>query len=664
MDHAKETVKYTCLFRPIHVLLCLACVFSLFSCEKKINPLETALRFAGDNRSVLGKVLQHYSIHPEDSLKYRAAAFLIENMPEYFSYRSETLDTFSLEIRDFGVRNEWTVIDNTMRVMPAEMFSDKYASIPSVGNADIVFDAHVITSSYLINNIEEAFETWENVPWGEQISFEVFCREILPYRVGNEPLEDWRAAYKERYSPLLTEMRQKEDAVEVARSVYDSIYWQRWIFDNAVHCEYIGGKTLFDSRVGDCKLLAHYAVYALRALGIPAGIDCILQNPNMMYQHHYWNYMRDPNGRTIPFELYQTPPGSGPNTIPRKKGKVYRICFDTPVSDLTPFYRQGLLPPPLNNPHLTDVSKEYFEGAIVDIEPSEGNVVYLGVFNNRTWVPITCASVIGGVAHFEGLEPGIVWQALVIHENKLVPASVPFVSEYDGTCRFLYPDITKPRDLCVDRKYPMPGWYASFRHRAIGGRFEGANVIDFSDATLLHTTVDSLDMRWHRAVVTSLESFRYLRYYAAYDSHCNIAEIRFFSSGKPVTGDIIGTEGSSNHTVTMSKTAVFDGADETFFDSASPDGSWVGLKLNEPSRVTDIEYIFRTDDNYVRRGDEYELLYFSDRGAISLGRQIGDSTLVLKYGEAPEGALYWLRNHTRGQEERPFTIENGAQRFW
>ena len=48
--------------------------------------LETALRQSGANRSELEKVLAHYE---GDSLKYRAACFLIEHMPGKYSLEPE-----------------------------------------------------------------------------------------------------------------------------------------------------------------------------------------------------------------------------------------------------------------------------------------------------------------------------------------------------------------------------------------------------------------------------------------------------------------------------------------------------------------------------------------------------------------------------------------------
>jgi hypothetical protein len=88
-----------------------------FSCQEKqqeFDCLEQALVTAGKNRSALGKVLQRYANNSEDSLKYQAAVFLIDNMPSHYSYKNE----------------DWL--------------------------------NQFITADYLINNIEQAFDVWEN----------------------------------------------------------------------------------------------------------------------------------------------------------------------------------------------------------------------------------------------------------------------------------------------------------------------------------------------------------------------------------------------------------------------------------------------------------------------------------------------------------------------
>lgn len=66
-------------------LLCIACTTS---------PLEKALEESGVNRPQLEKVLAHYSVSAGDSLKYRAACFLIENMPGHGWYEGEALTRY------------------------------------------------------------------------------------------------------------------------------------------------------------------------------------------------------------------------------------------------------------------------------------------------------------------------------------------------------------------------------------------------------------------------------------------------------------------------------------------------------------------------------------------------------------------------------------------
>ena len=62
--------------------------------EEMITPLEAALLSAKNNRKELEKVLCHYQKNPADSLKYKAACFLIENMPFYTYSDGEQLENY------------------------------------------------------------------------------------------------------------------------------------------------------------------------------------------------------------------------------------------------------------------------------------------------------------------------------------------------------------------------------------------------------------------------------------------------------------------------------------------------------------------------------------------------------------------------------------------
>lgn len=55
-------------------------VFFLCACRAIPEKVDEALELAGENRGDLKRVLWHYGWLEQDSLKFRAACFLIENM--------------------------------------------------------------------------------------------------------------------------------------------------------------------------------------------------------------------------------------------------------------------------------------------------------------------------------------------------------------------------------------------------------------------------------------------------------------------------------------------------------------------------------------------------------------------------------------------------------
>ena len=77
-----------------YLSLSLLFLLSVCSCSKDRPPLEWALRCAGPNRGEMEKVLAHYSRKSEDSLKLRAAEFLIKNMPGHYSLDPAIVNAF------------------------------------------------------------------------------------------------------------------------------------------------------------------------------------------------------------------------------------------------------------------------------------------------------------------------------------------------------------------------------------------------------------------------------------------------------------------------------------------------------------------------------------------------------------------------------------------
>lgn len=164
---------------------CLVLIYlSYFSACSNNFLLEQALTSAGSNRAELEKVLDHYK---HDSLKYRAACFLIENMPGKYGIEAENPDdAYKCFLKNIPEKDS---INWKLDSCHVGHLLDSVATI-AVPRMRKVEDIKKITSSLLIENIDYAFKAWEES--GYSYDFDDFCHYILPYRIGHEPLSSWR----------------------------------------------------------------------------------------------------------------------------------------------------------------------------------------------------------------------------------------------------------------------------------------------------------------------------------------------------------------------------------------------------------------------------------------------------------------------------------------
>ena len=184
----------------------------LWSCQRP-TMLDFALRYAGENRVELEKVLDHYR---NDSLKYRAAVFLIGNMPYHYFYTGAQLDSLRQGYR-------W------MQRTGLSAKAVKHKLWKTFGEPDVRRwtkrnDARSVTADFLIRHIDYVFGVWEKRPWASYYSFEDFCEFVLPYRIEREPLEFWQEAYVRRYGRLCDSLcAVNPDVVFVASALNDHL---------------------------------------------------------------------------------------------------------------------------------------------------------------------------------------------------------------------------------------------------------------------------------------------------------------------------------------------------------------------------------------------------------------------------------------------------------
>lgn len=214
-------------------------LFLFLSCTNHMQErVAVALNFSKDNKQELKKVLSYYK---GQSSKLKAAQFLIANMPYHYTYIGWEIDTLKqLKKRSITegkiseeVIQRWNYF-NFMH-LPRE------------------YDIHKISSAYLIENIDLAFEVWENRPWSKYYSFEDFCEYILAYRIEDEPLESWRRKYYDRYMPILDSLYQGTDVMEAAQKMADYLKTEGFAHYNDFSLPHLGPLFLLDSRVGYCR---------------------------------------------------------------------------------------------------------------------------------------------------------------------------------------------------------------------------------------------------------------------------------------------------------------------------------------------------------------------------------------------------------------------------
>ena len=169
------------------------CIFFFLSCSSYPKEVEEALSMSGNNRKELIRVLEYYNTN--DRLKFKAACFLISNMPYHRS-------RYSLELPGSYLQY-FKMVDSIGHVIPDANHNDsltralsrQYAllSLPT-GKVNQVNDVQQITAEFLIENIDEAFYEWQHSPLFKDIPFDDFKEWILPYRtvdesfVGNKPM--------------------------------------------------------------------------------------------------------------------------------------------------------------------------------------------------------------------------------------------------------------------------------------------------------------------------------------------------------------------------------------------------------------------------------------------------------------------------------------------
>ena len=530
------------------VLLCKAGLFiMLMACSVNSDKaLERALRFAGDNRAELEKALDHYRV-VGDSQKLKAAEYLITNMVNKYSFRGGNIERYDIMFHLFDSLYKEGIYSGDPLIITHTWDSlvRNYGPI-NPASLEVVPDCRHIRADYLIRNIDLAFEAWQQLPGYISYGFEHFCEYVLPYRAGNEPLED----YRERF---FSEVRHLADT---ATNVDDVImgYYNEFILAR----NHWLSQTLWDYPIdipvskmelghrGACRHNVNFATLVMRSCGLPVTSDRLIW-ANRSTGHEWMVWMSD-SGQFIPFNALNRIV----EEFPYQPAKIFRKSFrydDTRLKDLD----------------REDVPAEFFNAGETDVTALYGNTYSISVpvqypctgkkkkrfgvictFDNSRWRTVYYGKISSNRMYFNDMMSNVVYMAGYYDQGNIIPASEPFLLQPDGRLQFFKADRTNLQTMHLDRKYPVMIRIIEHARELVSTRAEAANRPDFSDRKILFTIQEPPDPKIIDSLIHDTGRYRYVRFNASYDLRANLAEVEFYgkrSDDSPeelLTGTVTG----------------------------------------------------------------------------------------------------------------------------
>lgn len=608
---------------------------------------------------------QQTNIHK--TLCQEAMMFIHENWNECYSFSSDDVSNYYHFMDSVFSRTD-VLTNNQYR----EAYNHALHHFPFVpSECQVVYDSQILDDNYLKRNFENAYGMWKRN--SHKTSFETFCNYVLPYRIGNEPLSDWRMLYQNAYNDVVRPYFSKQHNFYYAFSIHNVLNKD---FNGAVYypsspLPEFSLVDLLKVKISNCEEYAVRGVAQLRAFGIPATIDYVPQWGNRSMGHS-WAVMFLDDTHTLPFGLNEALGSHFDDRPDLTIPKVYRRTFKKQSSLQT--VREDPdpnIPVLFRNDRYIDVTDTYVETSSVTISVPRNKWSEntkrsdLAVFNNHEWVPVAISTMEKDMkVTFHKVGRSVMYVVFFFDEfGRKHYASDPFLLDKDGTIRYITADKQSVRTISVTRKYMETEALKKYNRQLEGGKVIVSDSPDFKDSTLV-LVIDSIrENRYNTIPLQYSGKYRYLKYLSPKGSYGNIAEIQLYDDDNSVVTPVrcFGGRGAWEE---HSPEKVFDGNELTSYSRISPDGAWAAAEFASPVHFSKLRIHPRTDGNAIYAGDVYQLLYWGNGKWNLIAEHKAGNEDSISFANVPTNALLLLHNASRGREERIFTYENGKQIWW
>jgi hypothetical protein len=404
------------IFNTLALLLSTLFVSCDIQTSKYPQEVKNALDLAGENKTALKEVIRHYSQNPADSLKLKAAFFLIGNMPGLY-----TLDT-------------------------------------TTGKA--IIDIENISSEYLIKNIEQAYNMCEKQLLTRELSFNNFCNYVLPYRINTEKPENWRSLVIKKYSAFYDSLKSGSiDNLQLVNLINDDLK-KGFKFSLKRNSMPHGYSSLSMYKTGNCHAMTKLATFCMRAFGIPVAMDYTPSWGNINGGGHVWNALIINDSTSIPFMGAEGDPykhkvfRSIYGDLAKKCGKVFRQTFSLPGIEKLEYKEI------LNRQRKVDVTGEYWpvENIPVNMPKKLGSQQYAVIcsYSNGWWKPIFKAkNNTRKSVTFENMSTGLIYMVGIDYAGEITPIIPPFILSEEKKVIELVPDMKHLQSIKIRHTTPL-----------------------------------------------------------------------------------------------------------------------------------------------------------------------------------------------------------------
>lgn len=596
-----------------------------------------------DYRDKYSDVLEYYSKNETDSLKYKAALYLIDNMKRHKSPEGKGIDLFISRVMSMRPRSNW-----------GQLSKEWENCNPQKDCTTMVPDSAVVSSQYLIDNIDDAYLTWRRTPWADSIPFSHFCEFILPYRIMDEHVSsNWRALLRERYQGVLEGVTDVQTAFakirkEVMQRIRSFNPYTPYTLD-VMSYEHI--------QRADCEQRCLVLASVLRAFGIPAAVDNIPCWADYSTKGHSWVSLVLDGSKT--FTMNED------DSIPLAHNKIDASCFlkDDEMADFndSPFQiktKKGVSKiQRISYPRVYDVSEQYgIDGRICAPTSHEGNVYLCTFLTGRNWVPVAESTIQNGYVVFDNVGKGIIYLLAKGSGTGMEPISTPILLKDDNSMEYLECDEKDTESITIDRKYPLCAYMPKQWKNLLNSVFEAANDSMFIHCdTLLQ--INTVPYETTEIDVASRSKYRYIRFRNPNPEIGLLSELYFY--GKD--GNLLHGKALSGNVDRNTMPLLRDDDEETRLKAIAPD-YFVGVDLGcgNEQEIGKIGFSPVSDGNGIQIGHLYKLYYYD------YGWKAHDSVFTSKKGKitfhgVPRNTLLLLKDVTKGHEERIFLYKDGKQ---